>query len=101
MLKTNKHIRHGDINIAPVAKKSGVKKVNSFVLAEGEQTGHFHKLNGKLAVIENDTSYFEALEDVVLDHPEHGKVTVEKGTYRVWRERERDPYLDSIRAVRD
>jgi len=93
--------RHGDINFSPTERKDGAKKLNSFVLAEGETPGHLHKLTGSVAVFENDTSYFEALEPVELNHPEHGVIVIEPGVYKVWRERERDPYLNAIRTVRD
>lgn len=97
----NEPIRHGDINLSPTTKKPGTKQVKSFVLAEGETPGHLHKLTGSVAVIENDTTYFEVLESTELDHPEHGVIVIEPGVYKVWREKERDPYLNAIRTVRD
>lgn len=97
----NEPIRHGDINFSPTQKREGAKKVENFVVAEGETPGHLHKLTGSLAVFEDDTSYFEALETVELNHPEHGVIVIEPGVYKVWRERERDPYLNAIRTVRD
>lgn len=102
MLKAkNEHIRHGDINLAPADKREGAKAVDSFVIAEGETTGHFHKITGNVAVIEGDTSYVEVLETSTLDHPEHGVVVIEPGIYKTWKEKERDPYMGAIREVRD
>ena len=103
MQKAGKTARHGDLNFLAVDKMPAkAKEVSSFVLAEGEQTGHNHTIQGRVAVLEHEnTMYMQVFEDSVLTHPEHKKITFEPGVYKVWKERERDPYLAAIRTVRD
>lgn len=61
------------------------------VLAEGAVTGHRHEAQaGQLFELEG-TLYLVVSEpwvDVV--HPEHGPIRLEKGKYRIWRQREFD-----------
>ena len=88
--------RQGDIYIESVrCLPEGATKQFSTVLAEGEATGHRHRIRDF-----RTASVFEAggqiFVDVVADqaeivHEEHGTIALNRGVYRVWRQREYDP----------
>jgi hypothetical protein len=96
--------RQGDIFIAAVpAVPAGAKPQPHCVLAEGEVTGHSHRVagNGVARLYSHPRSlYLEVLADrATVVHDEHGPITLKRGTYRVWRQREYSP--EAIRVVRD
>jgi hypothetical protein len=104
-----KHYRHGDISFHPVKKASGeiIKHNGSFVVAQGEATGHHHRL--KVAdpsdlVIRRDehgNMYFELLAPGSLVHEEHGTIELAPGTYRQEQEREKDWFALRVHRVVD
>ena len=65
----------------------------SRVLAEGEATGHFHKLDSGEVYEQNGTLYFKVEEKstTALEHPEHKTITFDPGVYKVIRQREYEP----------
>ena len=96
--------RQGDIYIERIDRiPDGARKLGHCVLAEGEVTGHKHQ------VVDIETAelyessgkqYLEVkTESAVVSHDEHGPVTLPKGTYVVWKQREYTP--EEIRIVRD
>ncbi len=96
--------RQGDIFIAAVAAiPAGAKTQPHGVLAEGEVTGHSHRIQG----LDTARLYAHAgalfldvlAETATVVHDEHGPITLARGTYRVWRQREYSP--EAIRVVRD
>lgn len=114
-----KMYRQGDILIERVAKKpaSKTKRQSDAILAHGEVTGHSHAIEeppvAKLAdvaepwTIESDlsdsgpmTRKFMALtKDSAVVHQEHARIPLERGKYRVTRQREYSP--EAIRNVAD
>jgi hypothetical protein len=74
---------------------SGALQQPHVVLAEGEITGHSHRVadpDTAILFAVRDQSYLQVTAnraDVV--HEEHGTVTLPRGIYRVWRQREYDP----------
>ena len=88
--------RQGDIYIESVrCLPDGALRRDSIVLAEGEATGHSHRVRDfrTADVYEFPGSLFV---DVVADraeivHDEHGTIELNRGVYRVWRQREYDP----------
>ena len=88
--------RQGDIYIESVrCLPEGAIKQFSTVLADGELTGHRHRiLDFRTACI------FQARDEIFIDvvaeraaivHEEHGTIELNRGVYRVWRQREYDP----------
>ena len=88
--------RQGDVYIETVETiPEGARRLSHCVLAEGEATGHCHR------VVE--TQYAELLElgnqrflrvhagAVTLAHDEHAPLTLPAGSYRVWQQREYAP----------
>jgi hypothetical protein len=73
------------------------------VLAEGEVTGHMHRIaepgSAKLFQ-ENGLMYLRVVKEcATLIHPEHGPIQLPRGDYRVWRQREYSP--QAVRTVLD
>jgi len=92
--------RQGDILIIRIEEiPAAAKKLNHRILAEGEATGHAHKLiDGDLFDMDG-ILYFELAQETDLIHQEHAKITIEPGNYQVIRQREYNP--ERIRYVSD
>ena len=97
---------HGDVLILPAPIPADATKTARRVLAEGEATGHAHRLL--------EGSDVEAYEDAAgtlwlrvgpggarITHEEHGVRTIEPGEYRVSKQAEYDHFLEETRDVRD
>ena len=96
--------RQGDVFIAPVLSiPPGAKLRSSGVLVEGELTGHSHRVADPRTaeVLEADDSLFLRVRAAVttIIHQEHGPITLRRGTYLVWGQREYSP--EAIRRVLD
>ncbi len=96
--------RHGDVLVAAiVAIPPAAVKRPHLVLAEGEVTGHMHRIAdpGSAELYqENRQVYLRVIaKHATLIHPEHGPIALPRGDYRVWRQREYSP--QAIRIVRD
>src|SRR4051794_3740882 len=97
-------LRHGDVFIAPVGSipADAIRK-HHLVLAEGEVTGHSHRISeaGAAELLERDgTLYLRVLaERATLVHQEHRAIELPRGEYRVWQQREYTP--QAIRTVLD
>lgn len=96
--------RHGDVLVAKVKAipEKAVKRPH-LVLAEGELTGHSHRVleAGSAELYQAGAEmYLRVLADgATLIHQEHGPIVLPRGEYRVWRQREYSPA--EIRVVRD
>ncbi len=96
--------RHGDVLIARVeAFPADATRLPHCVLAEGELTGHCHRVDGP-GVAELFESGSNRFLQVVADsarliHEEHRTITLPRGFYRVWQQREYTP--QAIITVRD
>jgi len=96
--------RHGDLLVKRVeALPGGVRQLHHLVLAEGEVTGHSHRIAERDAATLYETAtglHVEVHADAAtLIHQEHGPITLPCGFYRAWRQREYSPR--EIRYVRD
>ena len=79
------------------------EKLSHTILAHGEVTGHCHRIKETA-----DADLYTTSEGVFLHvrgpfatvmHEEHRPITLTRGYYRVWRQREYSP--EAIRVVRD
>ena len=99
-----KWIRHGDVIIEQITTlPKGVKleKTTNPVLAEGEVTGHFHRLQSPCLFAQHgDEKFFRIDREILLTHEEHDTLKIPKGTYRVRLQREVD-LLGEVRTVLD
>ena len=97
--------RHGDVFIAEVKTiPNDVKPLPHCVLAEGELTGHSHRIreSGVAQMFEGPGGVrflrIDA-ETATLIHQEHSAISLPRGCYRVWIQREYSP--EEIRRVVD
>jgi hypothetical protein len=96
--------RHGDLLVSSVDElPPDVKALHHLVLAEGELTGHSHRVAERdAAVLYQSASglFLHVTDDVAtLIHQEHGPIQLSTGYYHVWRQREYSPR--EFRFVRD
>ena len=96
--------RHGDVFIAPVDSiPAGAVERPQTVLAEGEATGHSHRVAepGAAVLLEKDGKLYLRVtaDEATVVHQEHHAITLPRGEYRVWQQREYSP--EAIRTVRD
>ena len=94
--RTDRIFRQGDLLISRVEEipTNAVAKSTN-VIATGEKKFHQHQLIGSHKIFEtpdSGTIYFEAKEEVSLDHPEHNKISIPKGLYTVTHERSHNPF---------
>ena len=86
-------IRQGDV-ILTVAKAIEGKKLSHLTLAEGEVTGHSHRISeGQAELYEKDgTLYLKILsETATLTHEEHNQIQIPQGNWMVRIQREYEP----------
>ena len=96
--------RHGDLLVQSIGEIPGnVRAVQHLVLAEGELTGHSHRIAEKGAgrlYQSGPEMYLHVTENVAtLIHQEHGPIELPRGFYGIWRQREYSPR--DVRYVRD
>ncbi len=97
-------MRQGDVILTPVslAPVKNTHRLAHLTLAEGEVTGHRHRIsNGAAELYErNGTLYLRVLSDqATLSHEEHNAIQVPKGDWVVRIQREYEP--DGWRYVTD
>ena len=102
---TRSHYRQGDVMLVRVDRvPEGAKEVarRSLVLAEGEVTGHTHRIVDEDAVMlttAEAATFVKLAKKSQLVHEEHATIDIPAGTYRVVRQREYSP--EAIRRVAD
>ena len=86
-------IRQGDVILTSIEKIAG-KKLPHLILAEGEVTGHKHRISdGKAELYEKEgTLYLRVLsQTATLTHEEHKQIQVPQGEWMVRIQREYEP----------
>lgn len=85
--------RHGDLLIVKVGSlPKDAALVETKVLADGEATGHAHRLEKDgVLYIKDGQLFLEAVVDVAVVHEEHARITLSPGIYEVRRQREYQP----------
>ncbi|KMO44592.1 hypothetical protein VQ03_02190 [Methylobacterium tarhaniae] len=88
--------RQGDIFIQGVPalpQEAAARPLPHTVLAHGELTGHSHRVVDPAALFAGEGCfYLDVLAETArVVHDEHGTITLDRGTYRVWRQREYTP----------
>jgi hypothetical protein len=91
--------RHGDVLIAPIESvPPSAKPRAGLVLAQGEVTGHAHRVetNARAELYETGQELFLRIlgSSARVVHEEHQPIELPPGNYRVWRQREYDPKQD-------
>jgi hypothetical protein len=91
--KVMQPIRQGDVILLPLQQTEG-KKLHHLTLAEGEVTGHSHRVSeGKAQLYEKDSIlYLQVLSDTAtLTHEEHNAIKIPQGNWMVRIQREYEP----------
>lgn len=86
-------IRQGDVILLPVQKTEG-QKLPHLILAEGEVTGHKHRISEGLAELreQNGTLYLRVFsETALLSHEQHRAISIPQGDWMVRIQREYEP----------
>lgn len=96
--------RHGDVMVERVeALPRTAERQQHLTLAEGELTGHRHRIAEPDAAVmyrNHGRLYLEVIaEQASLVHDEHATILLPRGIYRVWQQREYTPRR--IVTVRD
>ena len=97
--------RQGDVLLVRVHRILTAAKIVSekvLVLAEGEVTGHAHRIVNDDAVMlttAEGATFVRLAKRAQLVHEEHARIDIAPGTYRVVRQREYEPA--GIRRVSD
>lgn len=97
--------RHGDVIVAAVESiPEDAPRRPAAILAWGEATGHSHRIaDARTAEVFDGGDAFGFLrvtaDTALLVHDEHKPITLPRGTYRFWQQREYSP--KEIRVVRD
>jgi hypothetical protein len=89
--------RQGDVLIQRVddLPEFCVRKAD-LILAEGEASGHMHRVadldSAELFMGQGGDLFLKVTaEAATIVHDEHGPITLQRGTYRVWKQREYTP----------
>ena len=101
---------HGDVilietdnfptNLKPVSRNP--KYDNAYILAEGEVTGHAHRINDEVELYEhNGTLYMRNLKDVTITHEEHKPSVIPAGNWEIRITKEYDFLSEEARKVAD
>jgi hypothetical protein len=96
--------RQGDVFIqACNSIPEAAKKLPHLILARGEITGHAHRIEDSEAadlLRDGEMLYLRVkCELAILKHEEHGPISLRRGVYRAWIQREYSP--QQIRRVLD
>lgn len=98
--------RHGDVFIERVTSlPPGLEPARLPVLAEGELTGHAHRIQEPgaaevfISPVEGERFFRIKLPSATVVHEEHGPIELPQGMYRSWIQREYHP--QEIRRVID
>ena len=78
--------QQGDVNITEIAKiPTEAKKKKDSVLAEGEATGHSHRVEGEAELLELGERLFLRVlgGDVRVVHEEHAPQIIPPGNYEI------------------
>lgn len=99
-------IQQGDVILRKLNKTipEQSEKLNHLVLAEGETTGHKHRIIEGLATLYmfQRIMYLKVMSDkAVLYHEEHKQIVLEKGDYQVSQVREYDHFQEISRFIVD
>lgn len=95
--------RQGDVLIRPSKIVEGEEQKN-LVLAEGEVTGHAHRITqGKAQLFKTITGlmFLKVISESTLSHEEHEDILLPKGDYEIKIQREWDWFSEEVRNVAD
>ena len=100
-------VRHGDVLLVPAeiptdAVSTGEKQEQ--ILAEGEVTGHAHRLSCDMPIdllVKGAQRYLRVPREARLAHEEHKALSIVPGTYEISIEKEYDYFEQQRKTVVD
>ena len=100
------YMQHGDVLIRAIpALPPGARRSTRRILAEGEATGHAHRLmeEADVEVFEHEGTLFLRVgpRGAMVTHEEHGPAVIPPGEYQVGRVQEYDHFAEEARNIRD
>jgi hypothetical protein len=103
-----KKFRHGDVIIKKIDNTDlKLESAKEVILAEGEMTGHFHKVlpktnDVKIEFVNTDEGITFKIDggNAILVHEEHETIELEPGIYQSYIQQEYDP-IEYRRKVMD
>lgn len=105
-MRVGEMVRQGDVMLVRVADRGQhgqpvKREAGRLVLAHGEVTGHAHAVatQGAEMFWSEDQVFLRLIERGELTHEEHDTITLDRGLYRVVRQREYSP--EATRNVAD
>jgi hypothetical protein len=95
--------QQGDVIVEAAALPAKAKKIPVRALAEGEVTGHAHRVVGDAEMFElGDRLFLRILGgDCSVVHEEHKEQTIPPGDYEIRKVREYDHFAEEARQIRD
>ena len=104
--RMKKVAQQGDVVIKKVTgiDTATLKRLDHLVLAEGEVTGHAHRVVGGAATLYEDKGggmVLDVTKEATVTHEEHGHITLAPGKYKVGRIKEYDHFAEEAKQVRD
>lgn len=102
-------IQQGDVIIESIGSipgdcNPGKLKQGQIILAEGETTGHAHRISEVAGVVFKEKDgmfYLENKHELAVNHEEHNMVLIPPGIWRVRKVQEYDHFAEEVRAVAD
>jgi hypothetical protein len=93
--------RQGDVFIERILSvPRGAVRRPDLLLAEGEITGHSHRIAdpdaATLYSLGNQLLLVVHRDGAKVVHEEHGPIELTPGNYRVWKQREYDPHIGRL-----
>jgi len=107
LIKTGEYVQQGDViikrvDVDMVDMQKIKKSTKGFILAEGEATGHAHRVADDIELFEKEgTLYINSKGGFTVEHEEHKPITIEKGTYEIGIVQEYDHFAEEARRVAD
>jgi hypothetical protein len=106
----NYFLQQGDVLIIPIenfeSRKKSVKKSGDVILAEGETTGHAHRIKQNEFVecyddLEEKCLILRLLKPAKVKHEEHKEIEIPAGDFKIDKVLEYDHFAEESRFVAD
>lgn len=78
-----------------------MKKIKGGILAEGEVTGHSHRVDVDVFETDEKTRVFDVKDKTIVKHEEHKEIEIPQGEYESDRVVEYDHFNEEARRVAD
>lgn len=99
------YYQQGDVLLKVVKSiPEKVEVVKSKIVAEGEVTGHMHRIidnDSTVYVTKEGNIFVDVAKEAIITHDEHNTISLPTGKYQVGIVREFDPLEKTINEVRD